>query len=129
MTAIRPWLAFFTSVAVALAYPALAVVPDMTCHTHLETQISPVTLDGTLSAPREVYRFRNGDLFISRPDRAEYRYGKVLEVEPGRFTSGHKTLILSFPPPIPGTERLLMVHSDVIDIRVTAFACTRQDRR
>ncbi len=129
MTAIRPWLAFFTSAAGALAYPALAAVPDMTCHAYLETQISPVTLDGTLNSPREVYRFRNGDLFISRPDRAEYRYNQVTEVEPGRYTSGHKTLILTFPPPIPGTERLLMVHSDVIDIRVTVFACTREHRR
>jgi len=110
---------------VAMACPAVAAVPNMTCHAHLETQISPITLDGTTSTPREVYRFANGDLFISRPDRAEYRYGKVVEVEPGRFTSGHKTLVLSFPPPVAGTERLLIVHSDVIDIRVTVFACSR----
>lgn len=122
-------IAFLTAASVALAYPAQAAVPNMTCHAHLETQISPITLDGTTSTPREVYRFSNGDLYISRPDRAEYRYGKVVEVEPGRFASGHKTLILSFPPPVPGTERLLMVHSDVIEIRVAVFACSREDRR
>lgn len=122
-------VAFFAAVTVALACPAIAAVPDMTCHAQIETQISPITLDGKLGTPREVYRFSNGDLFISRPDRGEYRYNKVTEVEPGRYTSGHKTLILSFPPPIPGTERLLVVHSDVIDIRVTVFACTREHRR
>jgi len=51
MTANLPvGIALLTTINVALASPAFAAVPDMICHAHRETQVSPITLDGAVAS-------------------------------------------------------------------------------
>lgn len=106
--------------------PARASVPDTICRLQRQTRIDPATLAATTSSPTETYRFANGKLYVSSPDRAEYIYNDVSEVEFGkRYTSGHKTFIFTGQAFLPGTVRMLAFHSEPLDIRVSEFACTR----
>lgn len=106
--------------------PARASVPDTTCHLQRQTRVDPETLAATTSTPTETYRFGNGKLHISSPDRAEYTYNSVTEVEfRRRYTSGDKIFIFTSQALLPGTVRMLAFHSDLYDIRVSEFACTR----
>ena len=112
--------ALSTTVAVGFAR---AAVPDMLCHLQRQTIVDPITLETAPSATREVYRFKDSELFISSAERPEYHYNKVLEVEPGKYVSGHKTLMLNSEPYRSGTSRLLMFHSDAGDVRLAIYAC------
>src|SRR4029450_3917987 len=106
--------------------PARASVPNTICHLQRQTQIDPTTFAATTSNPTETYRFANGKLYVSNPDRAEYIYNDVSEVEFGkRYASGHKTFIFTGQAFLPGTVRMLAFHADPSDIRVSEFACTR----
>ena len=70
-------------------------MPELECHADEQTRIDPITLDADHSDVSDVYRIRGGHLFITTPGEAEYLYNNVVEVEPGRFLSGHKTLLLT----------------------------------
>lgn len=103
-----------------------ASVPDTTCRLERQTRIDPATLAATTTTPTETYRFANGKLYITSPDRSEYIYNNVSEVEFGkRFASGHKTFIFTGQAFLPGTVRMLAFHQEASDIRVSEFSCTR----
>ena len=75
------------------AGPGHASVPNTTCRLERQTRIDPTTLAGTVSNPAETYRFSNGKLYVSSPDRAEYIYNDVSEVEFGkRYIAGQPLL-------------------------------------
>ena len=97
-------------------------MPELECHADEQTRIDPITLDADHSDVSDVYRIRGGHLFITTPGEAEYRYNNVVEVEPGRFVSGHKTLLLTARTADPG-RKLLVLHVHELDIRVTRFFC------
>ena len=112
--------------ALGAAGPVLASVPNTTCQLQRQTRIDPQTLAATISTPAETYRFANGKIYVTSPDRPEYIYGDVIEVEFGkRFTAAHKTFVFSNQPFLPGTVRMLAFHAEGSDIRVGEFACTR----
>ena len=127
MNGMREFLAGLVCLS-ALAYPdpARASVPNTTCHLERQTQIDPATLAAAPSTATETYRFANGKLYVSSPDRAEYIYNDVSEVEFGkRYTSGHKIFIFTGQAFLPGTVRMLAFNADLLDIRVSEFSCTR----
>jgi hypothetical protein len=97
-------------------------MPELECHADEQTRIDPITLDADHSDVSDIYRIRGGHLFITTPGEAEYLYNKVVEVEPGRFVSGHKTLLLTARTADPG-RRLVVVHTHELDIHVTRFFC------
>ena len=99
-----------------------AAMPELECHADEQTRIDPITLDADHSDVSDVYRIRGGHLFITTPGAAEYLYNSVVEVEPGRFVSGHKTLLLTARTADPG-RKLLVLHVHDLDIRVTRFFC------
>ena len=99
-----------------------ATMPELECHADEQTRIDPITLDADHSDVSDVYRIRGGHLFITVPGEAEYLYNNVVEVEPGRFVSGHKTLLLTARTADPG-RKLLVLHVHELDIRVTRFFC------
>jgi hypothetical protein len=100
----------------------LAAVPDLECHADEQTSIDPVTLDADQSDVSDVYRIKGGNLFITTSGRAEYLYNEIVEMEPGRFVSGHKTLLLNARTADAG-RKLLVLHFHELDIRVTRFFC------
>jgi hypothetical protein len=127
MNRMRGFLLILMSLS-ALSYvgQARASVPDTTCHLQRQVRIDPETLAATMSTPTETYRFTNGKLHISSPDRPEYTYDSVTEVEfRRRYTSRDKIFIFTNQSLLPGTVRMLAFHSDLYDIRVSEFACTR----
>ena len=97
-------------------------MPELECHADVQTRIDPITLDADHSDVSDIYLIRGGQLFITTPGEAEYLYNKVVEVEPGRFVSGHKTLLLTARTADPG-RKLVVVHTHELDIRVTRFFC------
>jgi hypothetical protein len=99
-----------------------AAMPELECHADEQTRIDPITLDADHSDVSDIYRTRGGHLFITTPGAAEYLYNSVVEVEPGRFVSGHKTLLLTARTADPG-RKLLVLHVHELDIHVTRFFC------
>lgn len=64
---------------------------------------------------RTLYRFKSGNLYLSSPDRTEYLYNTVREVEPMRYVSGHKTFQFE-----SGEFRTaIFVHSHRDEVRVS----------
>jgi hypothetical protein len=114
----------------AAIQPACAGIPDMICHFHIERELNPPAFGGPPPiVPRTVYRFASGDLFISSPDRSEYRYGKVVEVETWRWLSGYKTIISTNLAVVPGMTSYTMVHSDVAEVRVGTLLCSKSETK
>jgi hypothetical protein len=99
-----------------------AAMPELECHADEQTRIDPIALDADHSDVSDIYRIKGGNLFITTPGRAEYLYNNVVEVEPGRFVSGHKTLLLTARTADAG-RKLLEIHFHDLDIRVTRFFC------
>jgi hypothetical protein len=99
-----------------------AAMPELECHADEQARIDPITLDVDHGDVGDVYRIKGGNLFITTPGRDEYIYNNVVEVEPGRFVSGHKTLLLTARSADPG-RKLLVLHFHELDIRVTRFFC------
>ena len=99
-----------------------AAIPDLECHADEQTRIDSITLDADHSDVSDIYRIKGGNLFITTSGRAEYLYTEIVEVEPGRFVSGHKTLLLTARTADAG-RRMLVLHFHELDIRVTRFFC------
>ena len=99
-----------------------AAMPDLECYADEQARIDPITLDADHSDVSDVYRIKGGNLFITTPGQAEYIYNNVVEVEPGRFVSGHKTLLLTARTADLG-RKLLVLHFHELDIRVMRFFC------
>ena len=99
-----------------------AAMPELECHADEQTRIDPITLDADHSDVSDIYRIRGGHLYITAPGEAEHLYNNVVEVEPGRFVSGHKTMLLTPRTADPG-RKLLVLHFHGLDIRVTRFFC------
>jgi hypothetical protein len=99
-----------------------AAIPDLECHADEQTRIDSITLDADHSDVSDIYRIKGGNLFITTSGRAEYLYNEIVEVEPGRFVSGHKTLLLTARTADAG-RRMLVLHFHELDIRVTRFFC------
>ena len=108
----------FAALAIIGVSLVQAVVPDKICRLQQQTRIDPTTLAAANEGARTVYRFKNGQLFIGEPDAAEYLYGSVTEIEPGRFVSGHKTLLFT------DATRLVAIHVHSSDIRASLFVCS-----
>ena len=99
-----------------------AAMPDLECHADEQARIDQITLDADHSDVSDVYRIKGGNLFITTSGRAEYLYNEIVEVEPGRFVSGHKTLLLTARTADAG-RKVLVLHFNELDIRVTRFFC------
>jgi hypothetical protein len=99
-----------------------AAIPDLECHADEQTRIDSITLDADHSDVSDIYRIKGGNLFNTTSGRAEYLYNEIVEVEPGRFVSGHKTLLLTARTADAG-RRMLVLHFHELDIRVTRFFC------
>ena len=87
-----------------------AAMPELECHADEQTRIDPITLDADHSDVSDIYRIKGGNLFITTSGRAEYLYNEIVEVEPGRFVSGHKTLLLTARTADAGRRMLVLSH-------------------
>jgi len=114
--------AFVLSVALPKIDSASAAVPSTVCRLERQVRIDPTTFLATVSTPVETYRFRDGKLYITSADHPEQFYDSVREVVfERRYVSGHQVFVFTIEP--SGKQRLLMFHSDQLDIRVGEFSC------
>ena len=111
---------FFLALAL-IPGSAIASLPDLVCQELKVVHVDPRTLKGREYETRVLYSFKSGKLFLSSPERSEYLYNTVTEVEPFRFVSGHKTIIFEDSK----FERVIFVHAYNDEVRVSRANCTR----
>ncbi len=110
--------------ALAFSPPRESTVPDLICREQRALRIDPRTLEVSSAGAHTTFRIADGSLFISEPDRAEYRYNTIGEpISPGVVTSSSFTLI-SRDESYEGT--VTFVHSDAQRILVSRASCSRQ---
>lgn len=100
---------------------AVATLPDLVCQELKVVHVDPRTLKSREYESRTLYRFKPGKLFLSNPERREYLYNAITEIEPFRFASGHKTIIFEDSK----FERVIFVHVYNDEVRVSRANCTR----
>jgi hypothetical protein len=113
---------FLIAFAVWPSIGVAAAMPDMVCKESKGIHINPDSLGVQQSKGRTLYRFHAGSLYLSSPQKAEYLYNKVQEVEPMRYISGYKTLQFESP----SFETAIFVHSYRDEVRVSRVTCKRQ---
>jgi len=96
-----------------------APLPELVCQELRVIQIDPKSLLTREYDSRTLYRFKAGSLYLSSPERAEYLYNKVREVEPLRYVSGHKTIQFESSD----FRTMILVHSYLDEVRVSRAAC------
>ncbi len=99
---------------------AVAELPDLVCQELKVVHVDPRTLRSTEYESRALYRIKSGKLFLSSPERSEYFYNAITEIEPSRFVSGHKTIIFEDSK----FERVIFAHVYNDEVRVSRAKCT-----
>lgn len=110
----------FLAFAVLVRGASAAAIPDLVCRELRVVRVDPRSLQSQMSESHSLYRFKSGNLYLSSPDRAEHLYNTVVEVEPMRYTSGHKTLQFESAD----SRTAIFVHSYRDEVRVSRANCT-----
>ena len=101
---------------------AVAELPDLVCQELKVAHVDPRTLKSTEYESRTLYRFKSGKLFLSSPERSEYLYNAITEIEYHRFVSGHMTIIFEDSQ----FERVIFVHVNRHgEVQVSRAKCIR----
>ena len=117
-------LTVVASLALAFSRAPQSTILDLVCREQRALRIDPFSLETHSASGHTTYRIADGALFISEPDRAEYRYSTIDEpISPGVVTSSNFTLI-SRDQTYEGT--VTFVHSDAQRIVVSRASCSRQ---
>ena len=111
----------FLAFVLWLQSAANAAVPDLVCQELRVVQVDPRSLKVQEHESRTLYRFKSGHLYLSSADRTEYLYNKVIEVEPMRYVSCHKTLQFESAD----FRTAIFVHSYRDEVRISRANCTR----
>jgi hypothetical protein len=98
-------------------------VPDLVCRETRLVFIDPRTLAVREQESHTIYRFKSGSLYIAPTDRGEYLYNKITEVEPMRYTSGHK--VIQFEGNGSEFHTAILVHTYHDEVRVSRASCKR----
>jgi hypothetical protein len=115
----------FTLSIGALPLSTLAApIPDLICHEETVRFVDPRTLKVRDFESSTTYRFTKQKLYIKSSDRGEYLYGPVSEIEPGRYTVGHKTIYFSTRESNRIVFQLTHVYND--EVRISLAKCTKQ---
>jgi hypothetical protein len=92
-------IAITTACFVLCACTPTAGVPNMICKAvgpavfgflPPNNRVSPRTSD----AATDIYRIANGKLYHQWSQRKEYFYNNIVEIEPGRYVSGHIVFVI-----------------------------------
>ena len=106
-----------------ISFTAAALpIPDIVCRETRLVLIAPKSLAVQEQESQTVYRFKSGSLYITPSDRGEYRYNKVVEVEPMRYVSGHK--IIQFEVGGSNFQTAIFVHTYLDEVRVSRATCS-----
>ncbi len=111
------FIVLFTVTSSVAARP----IPDLVCQEKRLVFIDPKSLEVQERASQTIYRFQSGSLYIRAPDRSEYRYNKIVETEPMRYTSGHK--VIQFEDTGSEFQTAILVHTYRDEVRVSRVTC------
>jgi hypothetical protein len=100
---------------------AIAELPDLICQELKVMHVDPRNLHSKEYESQTLYRFKSSKLFLSSPERSEYLYNSIIEIEPSRFVSGHKTIIFEGSK----FEQVIFVHTHDDEIEISRAKCTR----
>ncbi len=114
---------FFTLILLLSSQFALsAAILDLACQ-EVTSAIIVFNSWSTLGdkKAKSLYKFKNGELFLSSPEREEYLYGKVAEIEVGRYQSGYKTIVF------PGKNFTVATvsHHDQTSVVISKLQCSK----
>ena len=98
-------------------------VPDLVCRETHFVFVDPKSLGVQEQGSQTIYRFKSGSLYITPTDRSEYLYNKVSEVEPMRYTSGHK--VIQFESDGSNFHTAILVHAYRDEVRVSRATCSQ----
>jgi len=99
-----------------------AQIPDLTCRESKFRFVDPKTLETRELPSSNSYRTKNGNLYVSSAERAEYLYNSIQETEPSRYVSGHKTIAVIQDQ--SGIFKMQITHSYKDEVRISVAACT-----
>jgi len=94
-------------------------IPDLVCQVVAEEQIDNNSLSTTTYDSNDLYKFSENKLYLSSPDRDEYQYGEIKEMEYLRYVSGYKTIIFNSDK----YKKAVVVHFDKYETRVIQLSC------
>jgi len=107
------------------SFSALAKsVPNLVCVESRIVNVDPRSLKVQEYESRTAYRFTDGNLYLARPEKKEYLYNKVVEVEPQRYTTGHK--VIQFEGTPSEFKAAILVHAYRDEVRVSRLSCRLQ---
>lgn len=111
---------------IGCASEASANAPNMTC-TAIGSVASGSTVTDriqTVSRSTDVFRFKDGKLYHQVSGRPETLYNDVVEVESGRYASGHMQFVVPEPGGRKGQDRKgYVVIAAPTDWRVVYIDC------
>lgn len=96
-------------------------MPDLICQETRLVFIDPKSLEVQERDSQTIYRFQSGSMYIRAPNRGEYRYNKIVETEPMRYTSGHK--VIQFEGAGSEFRTAILVHTYRDEVRVSRVTC------
>jgi hypothetical protein len=96
-------------------------IPDLVCRETRVVVVDPRSLAVQEQESQTIYRFKSGSLYITPTDRGEYLYNKVTEVEPMRYTSGHK--VIQFEGNGSEFHNAILVHTYRDEVRISRPTC------
>lgn len=112
------WFIVFLTVTSSVA---ARPIPDLICHETGLVFIDPKSLEVQERESQTMYRFQSGSLYIRAPNSGEYRYDKIVETEPMRYTSGHK--VIQFEGNGSEFQTAILVHTYRDEVRVSRVTC------
>ena len=116
----RTLIAFL--VAITSVAAQATQIPNLICRESIVRFVDPKSLETKEFPSSTIYRTKDGNLYISSADRAEYLYNSIQESEPSRYVSGHKTIQLIRDQ--SGKINAQITHSYKDEVRVSVAICT-----
>ena len=95
-------------------------IPESVCRADETVSIRNTDLKTGRFLSSDLYRFTGNRLYISSEGRAEYFYNDVRQVELGRYSSAHKTIVFERGE----FKRAVVIHTDSVETRVLRLRCT-----
>lgn len=96
-------------------------IPPLICREDALLRVDPAALQAQRSRGDVTMRFREGNLYLADPGRPEYLYNTVVQLEPLRYSAGHKVILFSSD----AWSSAIVVHAHAQDIRISRVACSR----
>lgn len=124
----KRYLLIAKCIAFASTFANAGNLPPLLCHQQVNLRINPSSFQVDRYEPSDIkqldiYRFEGMKLFLSHPDRKEYFYNKVEEVEGRRYVSGHKVFVFN-----QDFNEAIVSHTHDIELKLSKIRCLKNTK-